>query len=111
MNYTKIIGWLIFLTGIIIIGWTLLSSYNIFTGETTAPELFEVPKEEVSTQTGETQDIQDQLQTMVGEQLKGILPMDSMTQLFNLAVWSMLAFILIFGGAQISGLGIKLIKK
>jgi hypothetical protein len=48
---------------------------------------------------------------MIGEQLKGMVPLDSLPKLLNLAVWSMLAFILIFGGAQIASLGIKLIKK
>jgi len=48
---------------------------------------------------------------MIGEQLQGLLPANSINQFFNLIVWSMLAFILIFGGSQISGLGIKLIKK
>ncbi len=117
MNYPKaetssqIIGWLVFLAGIILISWTLYSSYNIFTAKALLPEFFAMPKEEVSVQKGDTQDAQAQLQTMIGEQLKGFLPANSMTKILNLTVWSILAFILIFGGTQISGLGIKLLKK
>jgi len=110
MDVTKIIGWGLLIAGIILIGWTLFNSYNIYTGKTAVPEIFEIPKESL-TQKGETEDIQAQLEKMISEQLKGILPADSITKLLNLAVWSMLAFILIFGGTQISSLGIKLIKK
>ena len=46
---------------------------------------------------------------MIGEQLKGIIPVDSVSNLLNLIAWSIFAAILIFGGAQIASLGIKLI--
>ena len=111
MDYPKIVGWIIFLAGIAIVGWTLMSSYNIFTGEVAAPEIFKVAEKEVLPKEEGILDIQAQLQTMIGEQLKGILPSDSITKLLNLVVWSMLAGLLIFGGSQISSLGIKLIKK
>ena len=111
MDYPKIVGWIIFLAGIAIVGWTLMSSYNIFTAKIATPEFFEAPEEKALTQKGGLEDIQAQLQTMIGEQLKGILPADSITKLLNLVVWSMLAGLLIFGGSQISSLGIKLIKK
>lgn len=110
-DYSKIIGWLVFLAGILLISWTLYSSYNIFTVRALLPEFFTMPEKEVSVQKGDTQDVQAQLQKMIGEQLKGFLPADSITKILNLTVWSMLAFILIFGGTQISGLGIKLLKK
>lgn len=87
-----------------------MSSYNIFTAKTEVPEFFKVPAEETVSQTSGTQDIQAQMQNVIQEQLKGVIPTNSIIGLFNLAVWSMLTFILIFGGTQIAGLGIKLIK-
>lgn len=111
MDYTKIVGWGLLAAGILIIGWTLFSAYNIFTGGAAAPEIFETPKETKTGESAATQDIQAQIEKMMGEQLKGILPVDSLPKLLNLVVSSMLAFILIFGGSQISSLGIKLIKK
>lgn len=107
---SQIIGWILLIIGVILIGWTLMSSYDIFTAKAELPEFFETPEEEVAVQKQETQDIQAQMEQMITEQLKGVLPADSITRLFNLIVWSMLAFILIFGGTQVSGLGIKLIK-
>ena len=105
----KIIGWILLVAGLLLIGWTLMNSYNIFTGEANLPEFFELPEEKL-VQTGNNQDIQAQLQQMMGEQLKGMIPVDSITKILNLTVWSILAFILIFGGTQIAGIGIKLIK-
>lgn len=113
MDFSKVAGWAVFVLGLLVICWTLLMSYNIFTAKAPLPEFFEVPKEEAITEGGKTnpQDIQAQLENMIGEQIKGLIPSDTLPDLLNLAVWSMLAFILIFGGAQISGLGVKLIKK
>jgi hypothetical protein len=107
---TKIFGWALLLAGALIIFWTLYSSYNIFTGEAAMPEIFEMG-EEALPQKGETGDLQSQMEKMIGEQLKGILPADTLPKILNLTVWAMLAGILIFGGAQISNLGIKLVKK
>ena len=113
---TKIFGWVLLLSGLAIIGWTLMSSYNIFTGKAAVPEIFGIPKEEAKTPTAKGQitgieDIQAQMEKMLSEQLKGVIPVDTMPKMLNLGVWAMLAGLLIFGGSQISGLGIKLIKK
>jgi len=110
MYYLKIVGWLVFIIGFSLIIWALCWSYNVYTAKSAVSEFFKVPVEKTSTPTGETQDIQAQLQTMIGEQLKGFLPANSITQILNLAVFSLLIFILIFGGMQIATLGIKLIK-
>lgn len=110
-NFPKIIGWLVFFAGLLIISFTLWSTYNIFTAKSNVPEFFPSVKETKapSSQAG-TQDAQAQLQKMIGDQLQGFLPADFITKTLNLTVWSMLAFILMSGGAKISSLGIKLIK-
>jgi hypothetical protein len=110
-NFPKIIGWLVFFAGLSIISFTLWSTYNIFTAKSKVPEFFPLVKETKtpSSQVG-TQDAQAQLQKMIGEQLQGFFPADFMGKTLNLTVWSMLAFILMSGGAKIAGLGIKLLK-
>jgi len=110
MNFTKILGWVLLLAGVLIIVWTLYSSYNIFTAKASMPEIFEVGKEEALPQKEGAGDLQTQMEEMIEEQLKGILPVDTLPKILNLTIWAMLAGILIFGGAQISNLGIKLIK-
>jgi len=105
---TKIFGWILLIAGVIIIGWTLYSSYNIFTGKTNIPEIFSLSKE---SNQKPAEGIEAQMREMMGEQLKAILPVDTFPKLLNLLVWAILAGILTLGGAQISSLGIKLIKK
>lgn len=114
MKLRKIIGWLTFFAGILIIVFTLYSSYNIFTGKTPVPKFFELEKETEALPQGKfptsPAELQKELGKMVVEQLEELLPLNTLPKMLNLAVWSMLAGILIFGGAQISNLGIKLIK-
>ena len=109
-NYSKIVvGWIVFITGILIIAWTLLNSYNIFTMKAQAPEFFTTPNESVAQTT--SGDMQEQIEIIIKEQLKGMIPVDAIPVIFNLAIWSILAFILVFGGGQIASLGIKMISK
>ncbi|MDO8559041.1 MAG: hypothetical protein Q7R84_01795 [bacterium] len=97
----KILGMILLFGGLAVIFYSLYFSYGIFNAKKEAPVIFNTPKQP---------EVQDQLQKALGEQLKGILPADSIPQLLNLISWSILASILTFGGAQISGLGIKLLK-
>ncbi len=107
MKTVKILGLILLIAGLAVIGWTLHSSYNIFTGKTAAPEIFALPEAE-DVQVKTEQITQEQL---MEEQLKEIFPTELFPELLNLIAWSILAFILIFGGSQIAGIGIKLIRK
>ncbi len=112
MKARKVIGWLLLLVGLIIIFYGLFTSYNIFTGKSLGPTVFEMPeKEAVLPQKSKAQALEGQVEEMIGEQLKGMLPVDFIPKLLNLLSWSIMAGILIFAGTQISSLGIKLIKK
>ena len=104
----KILGLILLFVGLIIILYSLYSSFNIFTAKTSAPEIFKV--QELTTGQKGASGVEAQIQQMISEQLKGMLPVGSFSQLLNLIAWSILAGILIFGGSQIASLGIKLIK-
>lgn len=113
MNFEKIIAWILLFLGLAIILYTLYFSFNIFTIKATPPEIFKVaqkqeplPKKEVK-----PLDIEAQMEKIIEEQLKGMLPAEFLPKLLNLISWSIFAGILIFAGGQISTLGIKLIKK
>ena len=94
--------------GLILICWTLYSSYNIFNGRAEAAELFSVPAAEEAVLGDEEMTEED----IMKEQLKEALPFeaDTLPRMLNLLAWGILAFILIFGGAQVAGIGIKLLK-
>jgi hypothetical protein len=114
MSFTKLIGWITFFAGILIIIFTLYRSYNIFTGKVPPPEFFKIETKEVTSTKKKTpttlEEDQKQIGEILAEQLKEIFPPEVLTKISNLIVWSILAGILIFGGSQISSLGIKLLK-
>ncbi len=115
----KIIGWILLFAGIGIMGWGIYSSFKIFTAKSEVPRVFKAAQKDVSAPTqsgkGADQDPSVQAEQMInkamGEQLEKLLPADFLPKLFNLLSWSIFAGILIFCGAQISGLGIKLMKE
>lgn len=118
INYsliTRIFGWILLVGGVALIGWTLLYSYNIFTGKVEAPQILKLEAGvegtsiKAATQAGEL-DIQKQVESLIQDQLKGFLPTNSIPKLLNLIISSILAGILMFGGGQISSIGIKLVK-
>ncbi len=104
--FRQILGGILLFGGVLIILYSLYASFNIFTGETEAPELFSSEKENVVPSQG----AESQVHQMIQDQLEEFIPSSSIVGLLNLLAWSVFSGILIFGGAQISGLGIKLIK-
>jgi len=114
MNPKKIVGWAIFFLGILTILFALYRSYNIFTGKIPPPEFFKIQTKETISPKKKTSTTLEEIQLQVGEilaeQLREIFPKEYIIKLLNLIAWSILAGILIFGGSQISSLGIKLLK-
>ena len=111
-NYmvNKILGYLLILIGLAIIFTTLFGSYKVFTGGLPLPEIFKVAEKNGSPSGNQKQDLQAQMEQTIREQIGNILPVDSLTKLLNLISFSILAGILIFGGGQVAGIGIKLIS-
>jgi hypothetical protein len=116
MQPKKIIGWALLIAGLLLIFWTLYSTYSIFTAKKEAPEVFKIEKEEQTTlpekkkETASEEEIRGEMKEMIEEQIKEIVPSEILSKLLNLMSWSILAGILIFGGSRISGIGIRLIK-
>lgn len=110
----KISGWVLLLSGVAIVFWSLYSSYNIFNGKRPAPEIFKTEAQKPE-QTKEARGVEAQLEAkakeIVSEQLKEMIPVGALTMSFNLAAWTGLATILIIGGSQLAGLGIRLLKE
>lgn len=117
MGLPKILGYILIVGGVGLIVFSVYSSYNIFTGKVLPPEVFKVekkqepilPKDEHSL-TPEEQS-RKEMGEVIGEQIEEVLPVENILKLLNLLSWSILAGILIFAGSQISGLGVKLVKR
>ena len=106
----KIIGWILLIIGLAVISWGIFSSYQIFSNKTEAPEIFKASTEESLSLKDQDYGIEQSIQNMMGDKIKEMLPASFLPLLLNLTAWSIFAFILFFGGAQISGLGIKLMR-
>lgn len=106
---SKFFGYLLVLVGLAIILTTLYGSYEIFTGKISVPSVFPAPQKEEITPGDKTQDIQKQMEETIKKQISDLIPADYISKLLNLIAWSILAGILIFGGTQIAGIGVKLV--
>jgi len=74
------------------------------------PEFFKVSEKDASSSGSQAQGLQAQMEETIKEQVNDILPVGSVFKLLNLIAWSILAMILMFGGGQVAGIGIKLIS-
>lgn len=112
--YKKIVGWVLLTAGVLAIAWGIWTSAQIFTAKRPVPEIFkESAVKEVSgydKKTGSAEEqMQEQMQNVIGEQIGKMLPAESMTGLLNLIAWSVFMTILIFAGGKIATIGIKLL--
>ena len=109
MPYKKIIGWALTALGILIIALGIYSSFNIFTGKSSAPEIFKASQEAEKTAL-DKEDPQKEAERMVNEQISKIIPQDAIYKILNLASWSIFAAILFLGGGKIASIGIGMLK-
>lgn len=112
----KIAGWALLVIGLLLIFWSVRTSYNIFTAKTSVPEIFKIEEQKIKADNqGQPDALQEQMQKMVNqaiaEQIKGFIPANTLPELLNLIAWSIFSGIFIFAGSAVSSLGIKLIKK
>ncbi|TFG35148.1 MAG: hypothetical protein E4H47_02130 [Parcubacteria group bacterium] len=110
-SFTKISGWLLLFSGLLIIVLTIWYSYSIFYSKVAIPDFFQNPEVvKNASSPAENQEMQVLLQKAIQDYLKEVLPLDLITKPLNFVVWLILALILMSGGSRISDLGIKLIK-
>ncbi|MDP3901323.1 MAG: hypothetical protein Q8Q38_03275 [bacterium] len=107
MNPLRIAGVLLIVVGLAVIGSTLWYSYLVFTGGTQAPQLFEVAVQE--TGSGGSGGLEQQIGSVIGDQINSVLPPDAVSRTLNLAAWSLFAGVAIFAGSQVASVGIKLL--
>lgn len=103
MNIEKILGFIILFVGITIIAVVVYASFNIFMAKTTPPEIFHASQQKDISAGG--------IEDIIGDQLSKLLPAKTVPLLLNLLVWSTFAGLVIFAGAQVSFIGIRLLKE
>lgn len=106
-----IVGWVLLALGVGIILWSAWVSYSIYSGSREAPQIFEAPEAlDGLSQKEMAGNEQEKMQQAISEQLNQLMPQDSLPKMFNLAVWSMYVFILIFAGGKVATIGVKILS-
>lgn len=106
----KIVGWVLLILGVLMIVWGIYCSYEIFTAQKPAYEIFKAQETEKVSPEQEEGSPEEQMQQVIKEQLGEMLPSDFLPQLFNMIAWSVFMGILVFAAGKISILGINLLK-
>ncbi|MDD5146329.1 MAG: hypothetical protein PHN39_01065 [Candidatus Pacebacteria bacterium] len=114
----QIIGWVLLISGLMLIVWGLVESWQIFKGQKEAPAIFKaIPAggSSLQLQTNlpgiNADQLQKQMQEAVDQQLGKIIPQDTITKIFNLVSWSLFIFILFAAGGKIAIIGVNLLKQ
>ncbi len=116
---------MLLIAGLAVIVYGLYASYLIFTAKMEPPKFFTIqavntqnqlpsavnPK---TTSNPRPEDLLSgngiDINQLLGNSLNSLFPAGDMNRIMNLAIWSMFVAILFWGGGQIAGIGIKLLK-
>lgn len=109
MKTERALGFLLLLVGLGLIGYTLFASFQMFSNKAMPPQLFSEERPDAPLKAEES-GIQGQIESVIGEQLQAFIPSSAIPRILNLLAWSILAGLLMLGGSQVAGLGIKLLK-
>ncbi|MDP2820650.1 MAG: hypothetical protein Q8O39_00385 [bacterium] len=109
MALSKTMGFLVLLLGLAIIVWSLYQVYGVYTQKITIPDFFKV-SESVSSESKSAGGIEQQLQSVIKEQLSSFIPTNTISQGLNLGFFTAVIGLFIFGGSKIALIGVKLIK-
>jgi hypothetical protein len=126
----KIAGWLILLSGLVIMFLSIYYSCLFFTAKTDFPQVFKqnlvaeqpaVPNQTESPSLPGTEskedidpakmnvDMQALTQQATNQAIANMIPPDTITKLLNIVSWSFFSFFLVMAGSYVSGVGIKLL--
>lgn len=111
----RILGIVLIATGLFMFYWDISESYYYFTAKKEFSQVFIQPAvNSPASQLSNGATLQDQMNAIVGqqinEQIKNLIPVNTVTQLLNVSVWSIFAMFLIYAGAKIVGIGRDFLK-
>jgi hypothetical protein len=122
MDSIKITGWCLLFAGLLVIGLSVNQSYRYFSANAAFPVIFEMPKTppEAVVLSGDNaaaldaqaieKQMQDAMWQAVSESINGMIPNGAFSKILNAALWSVFATFLVYAGASVSGVGVKMLK-
>lgn len=112
MEFTvrQFLAWVLIIIGLGIVFWDISSSYYYFTAQEKFPQVFAENKkvETNNSTTGTT--IQEQVGNVVKDQIKQLVPENTVTQLLNICSWIVFASFILWAGGKLIGIGNDFLK-
>ncbi len=121
INPLKIFGWVLLAAGLVLIAYSVKTSYSYFSGHSKFPPLVkdsampennaaQSPVVNIDDAQAVSAMIQLQVQTSVNKAVGEMVPAGSVAELFNASIWTLFATMMIYAGAKISEIGAKLLS-
>lgn len=119
-KFNKSLGIILLFLGIAVILYPIYFSFKIIEGEKSIPAIFKeislkksnnaLSEEGVPSSGNLQEDMEKKARQIISQELSNLFPVENINQFFNLIAWSIIAGVIIFAGAQLSQLGIRLLK-
>ena len=106
MEFTvkQFFAWVLIIIGLGIVFWDISSSYYFFTAQKEFPKVFANNSSTQADNSSTGGSIQEQVGNMVKEQIKQLVPENTVTQLLNISSWIIFASFLLWAGGKIVGM-------
>jgi hypothetical protein len=111
MEFTvrQFLAWVLIVIGLGIVFWDISSSYYYFTAQKEFPKVFtENTSSITNNSTGTT--IEGQIGNVIKDQIKQLIPENTVTQLLNISSWMLFASFLLWAGGKLIGIGNDFLK-
>jgi hypothetical protein len=113
MEFTvrQFLAWTLVIMGLFIVFWDIASSYYFFSAQQEFPKVFIDNPISTTNNVSAGTAVQDQIGNIVKDQIKQMIPENTVTQLLNMASWIVFASFLLWAGGKLVGMGSDFLKK
>jgi hypothetical protein len=113
MEFTvrQLLAWILIIIGLFIVFWDITSSYYYFSAQKEFPKVFIESQATVTNSVSGGTTIQDQVGSIIKDQIKQMIPENTVTQLLNITSWITFASFMLWAGGKLVGMGSDFLKK
>jgi len=113
MEFTvrQFLAWILIVAGLFVVFWDITTSYYYFSAQQEFPKVF-INNQTTTTTSGTTgTGIQDQIGSIIKDQISQMIPENTVTQLLNMTSWITFASFMLWAGGKLVGMGSDFLKK
>lgn len=113
MEFTvrQFLAWVLIIIGLGIVFWDISSSYYYFTAQKEFPKVFTENQSVNSSNSGSSTSIEGQIGNVIKDQIKQMIPENTVTQVLNISSWIIFASFLLWAGGKLIGIGNNFLKE